>query len=506
MTQQSQTVSCMQHKRIKEQDRQHALKYSSAIDSTLKNITTRISEAFLNPENRMDPDCLNVLEQQPGLGKLYTQICLCYTVPDASSQSAIVNTLTAGLERLCASFPWIAGQVVNEGAQPGNTGIYKIKPLEQTPRLVVKDYSQDPDVPSMDALREAKFPFSMLDETLIAPRTTLHLSPDEPADWPVFLVQASFIERGLLLTFVGHHLAMDMTGQGCIISLLSRACRDEPFTSEDLSSGNIARRNLVPLLDDSYQPGEELVDQLVTPAEPAPSTTDSQPAPPPSTWVYFNFSASSLGALKATATKTMTLASGYISTDDTLSAFVWQSIVRARIPRLDSSAASNFARAVDVRRYLGVSPTYLGLLQSMSYASYPAHTLATTPLGAVASELRRTVDPATSNVAFRTRALATVLSRAADKNCVSFVARIDTSSGVMLSSWSKVNCYSLDFGLGLGMPECVRRPQFTPAESLVYFMPKARDGGIAVGLCLRDDDLERLKTDAEFAKYATFVG
>ncbi len=77
---------------------------------------------------------------------------------------------------------------------------------------------------------------------------------------------------------------------------------------------------------------------------------------------------------------------------------------------------------------------------------------------------------------------------------------------MMLSSWAKYDCYDLDFNLGLGKPDAVRRPAFVPIESLFYLMPKRPDGEIAVALCLREEDLERLKSDKEFMKYANYVG
>lgn len=69
-------------------------------------------------------DYLDVLGQQV-LYKLYTQMCFCFSVADASLHSAIINTLTNGLERLSASFPWLAGQIVNEGSGEGNSGIFR---------------------------------------------------------------------------------------------------------------------------------------------------------------------------------------------------------------------------------------------------------------------------------------------------------------------------------------------------------------------------------------------
>jgi hypothetical protein len=455
-------------------------------------------------------DYLDILGQLPLL-KIYTQICFCFSVADASSHSAIINTLTNGLERLSASFPWLAGQVVNEGSGEGNTGIFKIKPLEKIPRLVVKDLGHDPSIPTMDALRRANFPISMLDETIIAPCKTLPGNPNESASdsAPVFLLQANFITGGLMLTIVGQHNTMDMIGQGQIMELFSKACRNEQFTSEELSSGNLARHNLIPLLDNSYKQGSELARQIAkpTPSHPISSGTNGNPAPPPKcTWTYFTFHPTSLTALKSLATKTITLTSGYISTDDALSAFIWQSVIRARLPRLNLTAKPTLARAVDVRHYLDIPQTYPGLVQNMTYHTYTLQKLVEEPSGAVASQLRSALDPKTSSLGYNTRALATFLSRSPDKSVISFTATLDLSADLMISSWAKLDCYELDFNLGLGKPKAVRRPRFEPVESLIYLMPRTLDGEIAIAICLRDEDMERLRADEEFTKYARYIG
>lgn len=460
---------------------------------------------------------IEIFGQQPLL-KIYTQICFCFPIADASSHPAIINTLRNGLERLSESFPWVAGKVVNEGSCEGNSGVFKIKTMGKAPRLVVKDLRQDPSIPSMDALRRANFPFSMLDEIIVAPRRTIPGSPDESAldSDPVFLLQANFIKDGLLLTFVGQHNTMDMTGQGQIIHLFSKACRDEKFTNEELSSGNLPRGNLISVLDESYEQGSELAHQILK-SNPSQSISDDAnshltprlpiPKPPPKcTWTYFSFHPTSLAALKSLATKTINISSGYISTDDALSAFVWQSVIRARLPRLNPTTESTLARAVDVRQYLDIPRKYPGLVQNMTYRTHTLQKLVEEPLGSVASHLRLAIDPKTSNLRYHSRALATFLSRTPDKNIVSFVATIDLSADIMLSSWAKLDCYEMDFSLGLGKPESVRRPRFNPCESLIYLMPRALDGEISLAICLRDEDLERLRADEEFAKYGTYVG
>ncbi|KAF1983384.1 putative trichothecene 3-O-acetyltransferase [Aulographum hederae CBS 113979] len=446
---------------------------------------------------------LDVLAQNSMLNTLYTQICCCYSISGPSSHSAIVKSLNDGLEKLSASFPWVAGRTT-----ANESGDYRIIPFEKTPLLVVRDLRQDPSAATMKALREANFPMEMLDESLICPRSTLPgvFEGVAPENYPVMLVQANFIEGGLLLCILGLHSTMDMVGQGTLMSLLSKACRNEPFSEEEISSVNLARASLVPLLDDSYQPGPELAYQI---AKPAPPESDTSPASPPpnSTWAYFDFSPTSLASLKDLATKSATLTSGYISTDDSLAALIWQSIARARLPRLGSTTNSTLARAVDVRRYLGIPGSYPGMLQNMTYHTYTLDEIVDMPLGAIASQLRKAVDPKTSSLAYNTRALTTYYSRpTTDRSRVGITATCDPSSDIMLSSWAKVDCYSLDFGLEIGKPESVRRPRFTPFESLLYLMPRSREGMIGAAICLREEDMERLRGDGEFTKLAEFVG
>lgn len=167
---------------------------------------------------------------------------------------------------------------------------------------------------------------------------------------------------------------------------------------------------------------------------------------------------------------------------------------------------ATFARAVDVRRYVNVPATYTGIVQNMTYTTYQLQKLVAVPLGEIASALRVALDPKTTILPFHTRALATYLHSQADKSMVSPASSIDLSVDVMLSSWPKTDCYGLDFNLRLGFPEAVRRPRFAPLQSFVYFMPRACDGEIAVAICLREEDMERLKVDEEFVKYARHHG
>lgn len=448
--------------------------------------------------NDLDNFHLDILGQQPRINRLYTQLTFCFLLPDDSSnlQLELINTLTTGLERLSANFPWIAGQVVKEH------GSFKIKPFKKTPRLVVKDFRHDGSVPNWDNLRQANFPFGMLDEFTIAPCKTL--ADESASELPVFLIQANFISGGLLLTFNGQHGTMDMTGQGQIIHLLAKACRNKPFTPSELSVGNMDRQNIIPLLDDCA-PGPELDHQISkdTP-EGGNQPANLQSQPPNCTWAYFIFPTTSLAALKSFAMKAVPPDS-FVSTDDVLSAFTWQSITRARLPRLrtPSTLTSTLSRNIDVRRHLSIPSTYPGLISNATIHTSAIDALLREPLGKLAAQLRSALDP--ESLAYKTRALATLITRG-NAERVSFAGTSNPELDVRLSSWAKENCYHLDFGFG--KPEAVRRPRFTEGarQGLVYFLPRTLDGEIAVGICLSDEDLERLRGDEEFARFGTYVG
>jgi hypothetical protein len=471
---------------------------------------------------------LDILGEQPALFKLYTQLLFIFPISEHATQSSITTVITEGLKRLSEAFPWIAGQVTKTTSLNGDD-IFKIVEFEPAPRLVIKDYTQDASIPTLIELRERDFPMSMLGEQTWAPCPTLTglefnpLKPLGPADEPapVFLLQLSFVKEGVVLCVNAQHNVMDMTGQGHVIALLSKACRGEDFTNEEVEIGNMERKKLIPMLGDEWKPGPELDMQTIKhssaseneekkePTAPAPdivSLPPTQSTQPKCSWSYFMFSASSLATLKDVATKSLPEGTPYITTDDALSAFIFQCILRARQSRLSPSTTVKFSRAVDVRRYLNIPATYPGILQNLTYHSYSLSSLLSFPVGQIAAEMRRKVDPAQSSLAYDTRSLAAFVSKPGNKTKASFTAKMNLNSDIMLSSWSKIKGYEMDFGLGLGKPLAVRRPGFVPVESLLYLMPKALDEGIALAVCLREEDLEKLKTDEEFGKMARYIG
>ncbi|OAQ96781.1 hypothetical protein LLEC1_00637 [Akanthomyces lecanii] len=443
---------------------------------------------------------VEILGQQPAL-QVYTQLSSVFRFrPDAQVEE-FLSTLRNGIRQLAKDFPWLAGQIVLESTGHEGSGVFKIKPFEETPRLIIKDARSDGSMPSIDNMAAAGYPMSMFDETKIAPRMTIPGGPGETADdpEPVLLFQTTLIPGALILTSATAHRAIDAIGQAQILHWLSQACHGIPATDEDKTVGNMDRKALIPLLDSSYDLETEFRTLWIRPTATPAQNND----PPPScSWVTIRVSCEALNRLKADATETAT--TEFISTDDALTALIWQAIMRARHHRIDLTREVRMTRAIDVRSHCKLSPKYPGLMQSQKLNSCRLNELLDATLGEIASRLRAELDPV--KTLHELSGLATLLERDADKTRYSFVASTDSAIDINLSSWAKVDCYDDDFNFGLGKPVTVIRPHFSPYEGLIYVMPRSAENGMTVTICLRDDEVENMKKDARLNAYAEFLG
>ena len=461
--------------------------------TTVVNMASATIPAFR--EEQLDAQGQNIR-----LSRLYTQLCLCFSTPETDPHSIISDVthyLDTGLTRLTTHFPWVAGRVVHEDS------VFKIKPFNNSPSLSVKDLRSQ--LPSFRDYRAAGFPFSMLDEKVIASRNTLPERSDEPA--PVLLLQATLIRGGVLLVVTGQHNCMDIRGQAQIIHLWAKACRGERYTEDELQGGNLPRWDVIPLSEDDDKSKDKST--FSRNAESTKKTTPDEDSneKPQSTWAYFIFSALSLASLKAIAVES--IESGYVSTDDVLSAVIWQSITRTRLARSDSGTVpSTLDRQVDVRRHLGVPNTYTGNVVHKVSTTMTMQRVCEMPLGHLAVHLRTRLQ--STDFACEVRRAATVaLANATQLSSHGTTATNRSTlppTDVRISSWVKEDCYHLDFGGVFGRPEAVRRPSFEAWEGLVYFLPKKEDGEVAVAICLRDGDLQRLRGDERFGVWGEWVG
>jgi hypothetical protein len=417
--------------------------------------------------------------------------------------STFVARLQLGLDKLSNAVSWVAGKVVKRSAQPGDAYPYKIVPSGPTPKLIVRDYRAALDVPSMDELVEGRFPIRLLDENVLSPINVLPGRADEERS-AVLTIQCNWLRGGLAVNIVGHHQVLDGTGQEQVVYLLDKACRGEAFDEEEIAAANLDRTTLLQPFDSYWQPPMDST--YIKPSPPTVVTEDPESrAPMPAVeWVNWAFPQSALATLKSTATQSSS--GDYISTDDALTALIWQSLARARLHHLGPATKSTLARAVNPRRYVGIPLKYPGHVSNNAYSNLTLHELAASPLGTIASALRNAVDPRTSGLRETTREFATLLLRASDRSSVNMGARLDLECDLMVSSWAGMRCYQFDFGLGLGCPLAFRRPKQALVPSLVFLLPRRGDGEIVVKMGARADDLDALKGNREWTRFAEYLG
>lgn len=454
----------------------------------------------------------DVLGQLPFL-KTYSHLLLCFPIANGQSQEAIVESLTTAALKLTETFPWLAGKVIHEGGAPGTSGLFKVVPCSRwaPPNTILRVKDCTDCCASYDEIVAARGPISLLDGRILAPRRAFPESYDEtdadPA--PVLALQANFVRGGVLLDCAAQHNILDMTGIEQCFRLLATSMRGEPFPALAIEQGNRDRRNIVPLLG----PEDQMMDHSHfkrSPLSGLPHPVEDSPF----SWRYYRFSRSNLAQLKALA---MQNTEGYdeddddvsyISTNDALSAFCWKRITSVRLRRRGTTwknATTKFCRAVNARQAMGVPQEYMGDLVTIATSRLTMHELAYAPLSTVARTMRR--DLLAVNNSRYIRSFATFIATEPDRSTISYGGGdFDPDTDIGSSSWAHVRVYGEQFGTMLGKPALVRRPDFVPLRSDVYFMPRTEGGDVDALLCLNQVDFEGLERDEEWNVYAESIG
>ncbi|KPI36325.1 Trichothecene 3-O-acetyltransferase [Cyphellophora attinorum] len=394
---------------------------------------------------------LDLNGQNERVNRLYTHLTFCFSHSDDSSYDAstIEQLLRTALNTLRSALPWIGGRVVKREQD----GLYAIRIPNRADGLPQDRLTVNEELDlNFDDLRACGFPASLLHEDRLAPCSTF--LADIPEDGaPVFLIKAVLVKGGLLLTLAAQHGSMDMTGGNRI------------QTSADQLQPTIAPQTSRDHAGPSAAP------------DPAPA------------WTTFRLPATALTTIKASATKDIT--SGFISTDDTITALVWQAITRATTHHHNPAEQDTTLMQTTLSRNVDLRPA-LHLLAPESIMNQP--------LGRTAQSLRTALDSEKLVEQFDAQAEEFCGARdnqpipkqppATDRNSTGRTLQVRVSSW---ATYTKV--HEFEFGLGLGPPVAVRRPAFRDGarEGLVYFLPKTTSRAIDVMVCLRPAALNELR-------------
>lgn len=447
----------------------------------------------------------DVIGQLPFL-KSYTHFLLCFPLRNGLTKDSIVANLETATSKLVETFPWLAGKVINEGSGPGDSGLFRVVPCQKfawrQSILKVKDCTDL--CPSFTDISKAQGPFSMLDGQVLAslPAFPQSYEDSESDPAPVVLLQANFVQGGLLLDICAQHNFMDGGGLLHLLGLLATALRGEDFSRLVIEQGNRDRRNIIPLL----RADEPMLDHShFRRTRPDPSIP--KPARDPSPWWAFRFPASKLAGLKALASppKGSNPAVPFVTTNDALSAFCWQRVTAVRLgrdPSLDG-AMSRFCRAADARRPMGVPSQYMGHMVHVATTTLSMKEIEQGPLFTVAAALRKSLNDV--NDAYGVRSFVTLIANTPDKATIGYTGTFNLDTDIGSSSMAHSDIWNAEFGV-LGKPDLVRRPNFPPLESDIYFWPHSPAGDIDALLCFNEDVLNDLKVDPEWNSYVEYIG
>jgi hypothetical protein len=458
----------------------------------------------------------DVAGQLPSL-QGYTQFSLFFPLQNTSAhdRETVTKLATDTSITLTSIFPWLSGQVVNEGSGPDNSGTFKIisyRGVEAGFDIVVRYY------PELDynMIMKRKAPMDELDGELFSPKQDLSALYDlARTPEPVMVLQLNYLKGGVVLTFAAAHNAMDMNGLGKFIEFFGKVSKGESLTKEEMGWGNSDRTNIVKLLG----PGEVELDHSMFVAEPENKRRELKNdghAPAKARWAYVRFTKEKLARMKEMAAPRHSQMSSdrggslneWISTDDAISSFIWQHITLARLPRLSqkTSSSSTFRRAVNGRRLLEppISSSYMGHMIFSTWNSVSLPDFTTLALPEIASALRKELNRMND---YSIRSFLTFIHRHKNKRPINYASGLELASqDLLLSSGAGLVVYHVDFGYPLGMPECVRRPQWSSVEGVVYLMPKMRNGDLDAAICLGEDDWMKLKEDQIWNEFGEYIG
>jgi trichothecene 3-O-acetyltransferase len=433
--------------------------------------------------------------RQPGpLGQItfdsYTVICLGFQV-DNDARDKATAALDAASLQLTAAFPWLAGQVIIQGRTANQSGKYAIVPYpEKEGKSLVRRKDCTKLCPSYDEIIASRAPVSMLNSDILCSVSPMGYNMPQTVPWPVLLIEANYIDGGLILCFSSQHTGADMTGQGCIITYFAQALRNEPFDAADVNDGN--QTPDIALLSHDEEPHH-----LRTLKRPSQlHLSYPLPVPPRSAmpWKCYRITAS-----KAAEIKFLTQA---YSTNDAITAFYAQTRTnaRARAGMIPPNEPVFLERATNLRPQCGYSSRYLGSCPGGASSVLTPNQDPFSP--SLTKSLRKDLDDVDGHYA---RSFATALANSTDRTMYYYGATSRMGRDLVVSSWAKLALSRSSFGDLLGMPGFVRRPDFPPAP-VTYVMPLTRDGDVDLVVCATPEEHAALMRDEEWRKWTEQIG
>lgn len=421
-------------------------------------------------------------------------------------------------------------------------------------QLIYKDLSNV--LPTFEELRDGGFvPSAFKDELVLGGNTF----PPLPAD--ILIAQANFINGGCILATNFHHCCLDGIGVMVALKVWAESCRylqgDVSATCSWLDSESF-NHSLPEILhnQEGYSRRAEEVDPAVwgflpfeAPEEPlradanGTSVIDKSsipkdrvlPPPPvfPRKFVWpprpaenclrstmFLIPPENVEKLREAVIADQAAKGAVPSTSDIVQAFFWRSAIRSRYrvakelrgEKFGPDDVSILELPVDGRPYFSslLPSSYMGSMLILNRPNLPVETLCSpsTSIGRIAYLLREAAARITPSLVHDTF---TLLQSLPDHSKFSIACAGLSGMNAMISNLMLFSTSEMSFGdkifAGGGSPAAMR-PQIERGHRRFRFLviyPMKSDGGVELVMGTSPEELEMLKTDEEFMKYAMLV-
>lgn len=467
---------------------------------------------FVTPAVPAPPQTIRLTPVDQLMVGSYINLILCFPLSTSTNIQETYAKMKSGLTPTLSEIPFVGGVVVPE---EGGRGRHQIN-IDQGygMRFVFRNFATTSTFKcSYEELQRAKFPNSAMDAEKLSPFGYIPTSAT-PA---VMAAQANFFTGGMLLTVSILHTASDVLGLAEILKCWVKNIKDA-----DAANGISPQAPVPPArsMDRATMmkghSGADIKDfpeyrLLEGQKETLQQRLGVVEAAPPTEFSTFYFSPAHLAQLKRAASSPNP-DDPWISTNDALCAFIWHHTSLAR--RLLSSPHSTsrplmFAMAVEGRRRLSppLQPSYLGNATFFCPITAPVSSVVSpSSLYALAFQFRTAI---TRFDNARMRDIIGLIDGMPVVSDLKVTCYDDPGRGLWMTSWADMGLYELEWGEGMGVPECVRIPEL-PTEGGTFpgagaIFPRLPDGGLEAILGLEVETMERSRADEAWGTFAEWV-
>ena len=438
----------------------------------------------------------------------YIDFVLCFRLHPEAIPRNVYWHLRCGLSDALVEFPFFAGRIVKHDTARNRVQI-NLSDGDGVPFKYNNLTSPDTQssFPHFDHLEQAHFPPSRFDSSLSSVREKFPTG----SDYPALLLQANFIQGGLLLTISPHHSTSDAVGWTGFIRSWAKhtAAATKGLRITPHQSLGILDRS--PLFQVNNDVALEQCEQLVKVDDVAGRTNMLNQilnSPPPKTTpsnivnCFYYFSPERLRALKAAA-QPINKTDPWVSTNDALCALLWRHMTIARQLKESGHKNSTFEIPCDVRGRLApkLHPEYAGNAVVHAHFSYPIEELCSTApngLHSAASAIRKAVDRVDEPLI---RKIYGVISSLPTIGSARYNLDFLLGPDFFVTTLADYDWYSFDWGNH--MDRLIRQRYISIHHvSAIVVQPRLRDGGLEVFMALKSEVFERLRLDETFGTFA----